>query len=180
MWFWIDGTPNYYNLNMMNIYYRRGSEHIYDKCLYLHHHDQTMHVFSCNRPPFKSFIRYALCEKDAIPNVTRSTLYQNQLQVGVHFNNVTSVFSSKFHQCPREHFTHNHFSCDVGSFCEVSTPVDDCILDSSIHSVSVEMFVCDDYDETVHFTQVCDYRPHCTDKSDEIFCHHPQHQADFR
>ena len=52
--------------------------------------------------------------------------------------------------------------------------VDDTHFRNIYLDVYVEMFVCEKYGETVHFTHVCDFKPHCTDRSDESFCVHPR------
>ncbi|KAK7098670.1 hypothetical protein V1264_002917 [Littorina saxatilis] len=100
------------------------------------------------------------------PNVTES--YEN--------------FNQTFVKCPDGHVTHLFLSCDVKGHCGQSESVSVCefpnkdVVGRHIHTetaVSVGMFECDKGDTTIHFTQVCDCRDDCADRSDEYFCKHP-------
>lgn len=38
--------------------------------------------------------------------------------------------------------------------------------------ITIVMFVCNSNNERIHYTFVCDFRPDCSDESDETFCRH--------
>ncbi|KAK7485638.1 hypothetical protein BaRGS_00023087, partial [Batillaria attramentaria] len=65
-------------------------------------------------------------------------------------------------ECPAGHLTHNFLACDVQSACWSRD-------DPSV-SCLAPLFTCTNGYERVHYTFVCDYRPDCSDASDEDFC----------
>ncbi|KAK7475462.1 hypothetical protein BaRGS_00033281, partial [Batillaria attramentaria] len=68
-------------------------------------------------------------------------------------------------QCPAGHVTHDFLACDAQSACWSRD-------DPSV-SCLAPLFTCTNGFERVHYTFVCDYRPDCSDASDENFCVFP-------
>ena len=72
-------------------------------------------------------------------------------------------------QCPSGHVTRDFLSCDAQGQCGAKESVTSC------HSqkVTIPMFVCERSRRYLHYTLVCDHIQHCTDNTDEDFCHYP-------
>jgi hypothetical protein len=73
-----------------------------------------------------------------------------------------------FTVCPKKHLTFSFLVCDPRSDCGKQTQCE--IPRERDHSSSMQAFTCDNGEETVHYTLVCDFRPDCHDQSDEAFC----------
>ena len=90
-------------------------------------------------------------------------------------------------RCPAGHLVHSFLQCSPGSRCGVEGAIRHCHVSTedswwSVHAASVgtlpvqsviiSMFECDNKRGTVPYTLVCDFRPDCSDHSDEMFCRH--------
>ena len=89
--------------------------------------------------------------------------------------------------CPGGHLVHSFLQCYTGSHCGVDGVTKYChvLTDDSwwsirsssvgslhVYSVTTTIFECDSERSTVPYTLVCDFRPDCSDHSDETFCIH--------
>ncbi|KAK7502648.1 hypothetical protein BaRGS_00006223 [Batillaria attramentaria] len=109
-----------------------------------------------------------LCELETTAVDTGNTARPDSQELGI----VIAIpklwmFSStvSYTECPAGHVTHDFLACDVQSACW--SPGD--LLTSCL----VLLFQCTNGFERVHYTFVCDYRPDCSDASDEKFCVFP-------
>ena len=109
--------------------------------------------------------------------------------------------------CPSNHLVHRFSSCDEKSVCYLPNNLHQCEIhqqrDSKrnfqkpqvIHGTEtdrmkhrnniennnfVDLFQCDDREEFIPFTLVCDFRMNCQNEADEIFCIHPKSINGFR
>ena len=72
-------------------------------------------------------------------------------------------------RCPRGHVTHDFLSCDVDSQCGAKMPLMSCQIPGLS---TVDQFACDNGQEWIHYSLVCNFRQDCQDGSDESFCRH--------
>ena len=160
MWFWADGSPNYFN---QRIVYQNTD--LQDKCIVISIHDASFHIIKCS---YHYLLNWALCEKEVDKNSSEITLTQK-----VTFATASTRLYEPYHKCTREHYVHSHLSCDSLSGCDTLTAPTHCQVMFGVSSVSIEMFECEESGERVHFTQVCDYRHDCAHGEDETRCIHP-------
>ncbi|KAK7105392.1 hypothetical protein V1264_016781 [Littorina saxatilis] len=76
--------------------------------------------------------------------------------------------STNFVVCPLGHVTHSFLSCDPLTACWAQL-YSSCSLDKTPLPPS---FMCTNSLESVPYSLVCDFRPDCSDNSDEQFCVH--------
>ncbi|KAK7482999.1 hypothetical protein BaRGS_00025776, partial [Batillaria attramentaria] len=153
---WSDGTVAYY-VHAIGYgdkpYCAYFTEKVYRR--------KDLEVDSCDR---KDAAQHYLCETDKFPvdkvgwktGGTTARLTQNSV---VWFSN--SSFS--FVTCPSGHVTYEFLACDAKSACwsRGNTPANGC---------RAPLFTCSNGHEHVTYTFVCDFRPDCSDASDEKFC----------
>ena len=165
MWFWIDGSPNYFN---QRIAYKNTDLH--DKCIFLSIVANSFQIVTCS---YEVNLQWSLCEKEVqrvIPN--NQTLIPFELP--------SKQLSTHYRECEKSHFTHAHLTCDSKSACSTQSTRSHCPMLSTMTTVSVQMFDCGEFSERVHFTQVCDFRKDCPSGQDESGCHHDVTGQGFR
>ncbi|KAK7485640.1 hypothetical protein BaRGS_00023089, partial [Batillaria attramentaria] len=103
-----------------------------------------------------------LCE---LKTVAGNSTKPDREESGIVISTPTLWMSSStvpYTQCPTGHVTHDFLACDVQSACWSR--------DDLSESCLAPLFTCTNSFERVHYTFVCDYRPDCSDASDENFC----------
>ncbi|KAK7494969.1 hypothetical protein BaRGS_00013848 [Batillaria attramentaria] len=107
-----------------------------------------------------------LCELETTAvNTVNITTRRDKEELGIVISTPTLWISSStvpYAECPAGHVTHDFLACDVQSACWSR--------DDLSASCSAPLFTCANTYERVHYTFVCDYRPDCSDASDENFC----------
>ena len=161
MWFWIDGSPNFFNQRLV---YRNIKLH--DMCTFLSIVDMSFQIVKCSEI---ILLFWSLCERDVQINSSAITHTYDQVILVTPSTQLTEPYQ----QCEQGHYTHAHLSCDTLSGCDTLTSLTRCQVMSTVSSVSVEMFDCEESGERVHFTQVCDFRHDCTYGEDETRCVYP-------
>ena len=135
-----------------------------------------------------------LCSPDTYVTVTFSAICETTAHVSDQKHNVVIRFGQKpfrfqtgnmtFSRCPNGQMVHTLFFCYPHNACGERSPhfctfsigmkkSTGNLLGTNQHMTSVPIFVCGDGVTRISFTLVCDFRHHCKDLSDEVFCQHP-------
>ena len=175
MWFWADGTPDFY---LRQVWYKDYSLYK-DLCTYVSIHPPQLFIpVACNEG---LHLDWFVWEKRLTPRHT----HKIDLQLSDPHNN--NKFNNLF-KCKQQYFTKSFLACDIQSNCLTTSSKSLCYFKGYDVSVtkrsdeyySVEMFQCTKGSGTIHYTLVCDFRPDCLDASDEHFCVHPESDKGFR
>ena len=122
-------------------------------------------------------ITSALCE------VTIDDADQNHDDL-ISFSKTSFNFQNKnvvFVKCPNAQMVHMFLSCDPHNACDQSLSFS-CTFSTTLFNIirttkkpmsPLPYFMCTDGVTRLSYNLVCDFRHHCEDWSDEIFCQHP-------
>ena len=187
----------YGTLSVPNIY--RRSLVAYDKTVI--HHSLTASVYYNGSSRVQAMFRIKgqqmcliLCPPDTYVTVAYSAICEITAHVSDQKHNVVIRFGQKpfrftkvnitFSRCPNGQMVHMLFFCYPHNacggrsphFCTFSIGMNNStgnFLGKNQHMTSVPIFVCRDGVTRISYTLVCDFRHHCKDLSDEVFCQHP-------
>ena len=142
------------------------------------------------RPKFFS----VFCSPDTYVTVTHSAICEITAHVGDHKPSAVIRFGQKpfhftkgnmiFSRCPNGQIVHMLFFCYPHNvcgarsphFCTFSVGTENStgqLLGTNQPVTSIPIFICRDGVTRISYTLVCDFRHHCEDLSDEVFCQHP-------
>ena len=134
------------------------------------------------------------CSPDTYVTVAYSAICEITAQVSDQKHNVVIMFDQKpfrfkngnitFSRCPNGQMVHMLFFCYPHNACGERSPhfctfsigmkkSTGNLLGTNQHMTSVPIFICRDGVTRISYTLVCDFRHHCEDFSDEVFCQHP-------
>ena len=170
IWQWADNSIAYYTVHY-------AENVMFPACAALPAGDVSyMELGECNQ----ALNVHYLCELDKIRPRTQQRYTQELAMKLVRISPERSCASSSV-GCPAGHVTHSFLACDVQSSCW-ATEYDSADRFWTVPSFAAcpahltslpPSYACASGRERVPYTLVCDFRPDCSDGSDESFCEVP-------
>ena len=184
---------SYGTLSVPNIY--RRSLVAYDKTV-IHHSLKAVFKYngSSRVQAMTQRLCTILCPPDTYVTVTYSAICEITAHVSDQKHNGVIRFVEKpfnftngnitFARCPNGQIVHMLFFCYPHNACGGRSPhfctfsigrkkSTGNLLATTRHMTSAPIFICRDGVTRISYTLVCDFRHHCEDLSDEVFCQHP-------